>query len=122
MKTHYKNGAPSNWADRHVSEYATTHPWEDFAKTVNVYLDMMAIATTANDQGRSQFDLSPEADAINMVDCILDIVIEVSEYNLDLGLTPLLPEQLSDPVLEKIAFINELRRLHLPDDPSRSET
>lgn len=37
------------------------HPWEDFAETVNLYLDIMAIATTANDIADRQLDLSAAA-------------------------------------------------------------
>ena len=85
------------------------HPWEDFAETVNVYLDIMAIASTANDQGRTNFDLSPGADAKALVLEVLNIVVEASEYNFDLGLQPLLPEQLSTAVLEKLFYVHLLR-------------
>ncbi len=110
MQRHYDNGAPANWADEHVSAYATMHPWEDFAETVNAYLDIMAIATTANDQGRAAFDLSPRADREQLVNDVLDIAIEVNEYNYDLGLLPLLPERFPQPVLEKLAYVHSLRR------------
>ncbi|MCC9643225.1 putative zinc-binding metallopeptidase [Rhodopirellula sp. JC740] len=109
MKRHYESGPPADWADQHVSAYATMHPWEDFAETVNVYLDIMAIATTSNALAGKKLDLSADADHRKLVQAVLKIVIEVSEYNLDLGLLPLLPEQLSPAVLDKLAFIHELR-------------
>lgn len=109
MDRHYRDGAPNDWANNHVSAYATMHPWEDFAETVNAYLDIMAIAATANDQGRSQFDLSGSADASSLVHSVLDIVVEVSEYNLDLGLQPLFPERLPPPVIKKLAYVHSLR-------------
>lgn len=109
MKRHYETGPPSNWADNHVSAYATMHPWEDFAETVNVYLDIVAIATTANDIGGQQFNLSPTADPSSLVHSVLQIVVEVSEYNFDLGLTPLLPERLPPAVIEKLSCIHRLR-------------
>ncbi|TWT52364.1 putative zinc-binding metallopeptidase [Allorhodopirellula solitaria] len=110
MDHHYQNGAPENWAENHVSAYATMHPWEDFAETANLYLDIMAIATTANDQDRAHFDLSPQADMPKLVNEILQIVVEASEYNCDLGLAPLLPEQLPPAVIEKLAYVHSLRR------------
>lgn len=110
MQKHYDNGPPDDWAEQHVSAYATMHPWEDFAETVNAYLDVMAIAVTANDQGRSDFDLTPEADAEKLVVGVLGIVIEVSEYNYDLGLKALMPEKLPPPVMRKLAYIHSLRR------------
>ena len=111
MKRHYDEGPPKIWADNHVSAYATMHPWEDFAETVNVYLDIMAIAVTAVDLGNRNLDLSAGADAYDLVSSILKIVVEVSEYNFDLGLLPLLPEQLPLPVMKKLAYVHSLRSL-----------
>ncbi len=109
MKRHYDQGPPTDWADHHVSAYATMHPWEDFAETVNVYLDIMAIATTANSIGGRGLELSPNSDAGELVHRVLDIVVEVSEYNFDLGLLPLLPERLSPSVIEKLTYVHSLR-------------
>lgn len=113
MKKHYDVGAPADWAENHVSSYATMHPWEDFAETVNVYLDIMAIATTRNDLAGHNLDLSAQADHRKLVKAVLQTVIEVSEYNFDLGLEPLLPEQLPPTVLDKLAFVHELRSMQL---------
>ncbi|TWU58260.1 putative zinc-binding metallopeptidase [Rubripirellula reticaptiva] len=110
MCRHYEQGPPADWSTRHVSAYATMHPWEDFAETVNVYLDIMAIATTANEIGGRSLDLSPTADPSQLVAGVLEIVVEVSEYNFDLGLAPLLPEKLHTAVLEKLAYVHCLRR------------
>jgi hypothetical protein len=33
LQTHYKSGAPAGWSATHISAYATTHPWEDWAET-----------------------------------------------------------------------------------------
>ena len=109
MTRHYQQGPPANWHDNHVSAYATMHPWEDFAETVNVYLDIMAIATTANDIGGRHLNLSPEADAKKLVKSVLNIVIQVSEYNFDLGLQPLLPERLPPTVVNKLSYVHSLR-------------
>ena len=105
----YANGAPATWAEHHVSAYATMHPWEDFAETMNAYLDIMAIAATANDRGLAKFDMSPTSPAQELVNGVLDIAITVSEFNFDLGLPPLLPERLSQAVIDKLAFIHTLR-------------
>lgn len=109
MQRYYEHPPPADWHAQHVSAYATMHPQEDFAETVNAYLDLMAIATTANDQGRGGFDLTPTAAAEPLVQSILRIVVEVSEYNLDLGLQPLLPERLPPPVIEKLSYVHGLR-------------
>ncbi|RVD56641.1 hypothetical protein EN828_24205 [Mesorhizobium sp. M2D.F.Ca.ET.185.01.1.1] len=33
LKAYYANGAPPDWQQRHISAYATSHPWEDWAET-----------------------------------------------------------------------------------------
>lgn len=38
LKAHYANGAPSDWQMRHISPYAASHPWEDWAETWAHYL------------------------------------------------------------------------------------
>ncbi len=113
MREYYDHGPPADWAENYVSAYATMHPWEDFAETVNVYLDIMAIATTANDIADRKMDLTPAASPQQLVAKVLEIVIEVSEYNFDLGLMPLLPECLSQAVMDKLAFVHRLRSRHL---------
>ncbi len=109
MRRHYADGSPHDWANSFVSEYATMHPWEDFAETINVYLDVMAIAATANDQGRAKLDLTPPSNYRDVVAAVLKIVVETSEYNFDLGLQPLLPEKFSAAVMEKLSFVHRLR-------------
>lgn len=110
MQLHYERGAPSNWPQSFVSQYATMHPWEDFAETVNAYLDIMAIATTANDLRQADMNLSPTADLSELIASILKIVVEANEYNFDLGLAPLLPEQVSPCAMKKLAYIHSLRK------------
>ena len=40
LKQHYAKGAPRDWNLAHVSAYATSHPWEDWAETWAQYLHM----------------------------------------------------------------------------------
>ena len=40
-------GAPANWQADHVSGYATSHPWEDWAETWAHYLHMVDLLETA---------------------------------------------------------------------------
>jgi hypothetical protein len=108
-RTYYAAGAPPNWANTFVSAYATMHPWEDFAETVNVYLDIAAIAHTANDQQLARINLSPQASCEELVAEVLKIAVAVSEFNLDLGLTPILTERISQSVIEKLSFVHNLR-------------
>lgn len=40
LKQHYEKGAVADWNLNHVSAYATSHPWEDWAETWAQYLHM----------------------------------------------------------------------------------
>ena len=33
LKKHYAQGPPPDWMETHISAYATTHPWEDWAES-----------------------------------------------------------------------------------------
>ena len=109
LESYYKTGAPANWNEQFVSAYATMHPWEDFAETVNAYLDLLAIATTARALGDRDINLNPAEDVADLIARVLTIVVEVSEYNHDLGIQALLPEKFSAAVVEKLNFVHSLR-------------
>jgi len=53
LERHYQQGAPADWAQHHVSAYATMHPWEDWAETWAHYLHMMDAVDTALSFGMS---------------------------------------------------------------------
>jgi len=108
---YYQQGPAADWSQRHASAYATMHPWEDFAETVNLYLDLMAIAETANDQQTAAIDVTTPFDFRQAVPDILAVAIAASEFNLDMGLPVLLPESIAEPVVDKLEFIHGLRRL-----------
>jgi hypothetical protein len=48
---HHDNGPPPDWQTRHVSAYASSHPWEDWAETWAHYLHMVDALDTAEAQG-----------------------------------------------------------------------
>jgi hypothetical protein len=51
LQTHYNIGAPFDWAQRHVSAYASSHPWEDWAETWAHYLHIRDGMDTARSFG-----------------------------------------------------------------------
>lgn len=53
LKRHYAAGAPADWNLSHVSAYATSHPWEDWAETWAQYLHMQDGLETARSFGWS---------------------------------------------------------------------
>jgi hypothetical protein len=51
LKRHYKKGAPADWEQSHISAYATSHPWEDWAETWAHYLQIVEALETAEGLG-----------------------------------------------------------------------
>ncbi len=64
-------------------------------------------------------DIGPKTSIESIVQRTLQIAIVVSEFNLDLGLAPLLPETFSPLVLRKLDFVHQLRMpVGLPSESS----
>ncbi len=51
LQQHYQNGPPADWGQRHVSAYASSHPWEDWAETWAHFLHLMDTVDTARSFG-----------------------------------------------------------------------
>lgn len=51
LAKHYEQGPAPNWNQRHVSAYASCHPWEDWAETWAHYLHMVDTLDTARSFG-----------------------------------------------------------------------
>ena len=57
---HHGSGPPADWARLHISAYASSHPWEDWAETWAHYLHMVAVVDAAEAEG-----LDPRAAGLN---------------------------------------------------------
>ena len=53
LQTHHNMGPPADWRMRHVSAYASSHPWEDFAESFAHYLHIVDALETARAFGLS---------------------------------------------------------------------
>ena len=108
LKAYYKNGPKPDWLLTYVSAYATMHPWEDFAETFSVYLDMVSSLDTASCQ-----KLIPNVDLKDldaMVDAYKKLGIALNEMNRTMGLLDFLPEVFAKPIREKLRFIHGMTR------------
>lgn len=106
IQIYYSNKANTNWQMNYVSQYASMHPWEDFAECFNTYLDMVAIAANASFLPlRSKI---PNKSFGSLLDTYVDIGIFANELNRDIGLPDLVPEIFTNAVVEKLHFIHDL--------------
>jgi hypothetical protein len=121
LQKHYTNGAPSNWQERFVSSYATTHPWEDFAETWAHYLhivDTLEMAEAFNLRASPQLntdiaanvDFTPyaAADVRQLTNTWIPLTFALNSLNRTMGREDLYPFIISPPVIEKLRFIHDL--------------
>lgn len=136
LQNHYANGAPPDWQQRHISAYAASHPWEDWAESWAHYLhitDTLEMVAALNfPLGRLNAagarDLPPnEANHVDRgtgrtaqpgdmlpaeFDDILARWLVLSEasnaINRCMGLRDLYPFIIADTTAEKLRFVHEL--------------
>jgi len=110
LETYYRDGPPADWQARFVSAYASMHPWEDFAETFALYLDMVEVLDTAG-----QSDLVPPVDVQtgeldHMLTRYLELAVAANELNRSMGLLDLVPEVVTADVRRKMTFVHDLIR------------
>ena len=123
IQRHYKTGAPADWAASYISEYATMHPWEDFAECFAHYLHITGSLATAaasgvtlqatRAQGLLDADIVPVEDYRELgIQRILDdwhwLSLMFNRVNRAMGQHDLYPFELPAPVIAKLAFVHEL--------------
>jgi hypothetical protein len=123
MDRHYANGAPSDWAERFVSAYATMHPFEDWAETLAHYFHIRdslqtAVAYGVTVAGPAVFatdeaplysypSAAPEG-IRGLLDAWLPMTYALNAMNRSMGESDIYPFVLPAPVIEKLTFIHAL--------------
>lgn len=123
ISRHYREGAPANWAESFISEYATMHPWEDFAECFAHYLHITGTLATAaaagvvldstRVTGIVDHDIVPLADYRGHgFERILEdwrwLSLMFNRVNRSMGQRDLYPFELTAPVVEKLAYVHAL--------------
>ena len=125
IQRHYTQGAPNDWRTSFISEYATMHPWEDFAETWAHYLH---ITDTLDSIGRSgmvlyadrvdglvEHDIVPRtsyADA-SIDELLADwhwVSLLLNRANQAMGKGDLYPFTIVEPVARKLGFVHKVVR------------
>ncbi|MBY6030124.1 putative zinc-binding peptidase [Halomonas sp. DP8Y7-1] len=106
LERHYQQGPPADWRERHLSAYATMHPWEDFAETFGFYLDMVAILDTAGHFGIPPTGFDEDLDA--MLYTFGRLSLGFNEMNREMGLLDLVPEVITPTIAAKLRYVHEM--------------
>ncbi len=123
LKKHYESGPPADWETRFISQYASSHPWEDFAETWSHYfhiVDTIEMASSfalriqpdfAEQTGLSaalDFDPYETGDVPRMVQVWAPLAIAVNAINRCMGEPDFYPFVLTPTVIKKLEFIDAL--------------
>jgi hypothetical protein len=114
LTRHYEAGPPPDWAERHISTYATAHPWEDFAETWAHYLHIVDTLETAHAFGLTDAAAADLTDptrvtsAHALVAAFVPLAVSINGVNRAMGLPDLYPFVLGPAVIEKLEYIREL--------------
>ena len=123
IKNHYENGPPLDWADHHISSYASTHPWEDWAETWAHYLHIVDSLDTAIAHGLDAEDLDfeiepftqddlydqddPNADRmLFLINSWVEMITVLNEMARSLGHSDFYPFVMPRTVVKKLHFVN----------------
>jgi hypothetical protein len=123
LKQHYQQGSPPDWQLRHVSAYASAHPWEDWAETGAHYFHIIDMVETAASLGitlklpqpaarSTTIDprnaTAPGTDFGTLLEHWFPLTQAVNSLNRSMGLLDAYPFVLSDKAIEKLHFIHEV--------------
>jgi hypothetical protein len=116
---HYRSGPPIDWATTHVSQYATMHPWEDWAETFAHYLHIRSGLQSADSFGLHVDDPSASAGRAAgsdtshlsigpLIDRWLALTIGMNAMSRSIGQGDVYPFVLPPRVVEKLDFVHTL--------------
>jgi hypothetical protein len=121
LKRHYEQGAAPDWPLRHVSAYAASHPWEDWAETWAHYLHMVDTLDTALsfglDSDNVEITYEPfttdvlfrsddpgAATFLSFVNAWMELTGLLNELSRSMGQPDFYPFVLSAPAVRKLHF------------------
>ena len=132
LQRHYRDGAPADWAQRHVSAYATAHPWEDWAETWAHYLHMVDLLETA---AAYQTGLTVPSAMTHRLEAVSDpfsapapsfdemtrqwvpLTLLLNSLNRSLGQQDAYPFALTTTALHKLRFVHDVVHERLRPPP-----
>jgi hypothetical protein len=122
LQSYHANGAPADWRKHFISAYASSHPWEDFAKTWAHYFHMVDTLETANAFGlavrprlskgmTARVDFDPlHAKLDRIIEAWLPLTFAVNSINRSMGGPDLYPFVLGPEMIGKLSFVHDCIR------------
>ncbi len=122
LERHYQEGPPPDWAERHVSAYASAHPWEDWAETWAHYLHLVDTLEIARSYGLALRPITSSGEVASdlvagrpagesfaaMVQAWIPATVALNSFSRGLGRNDLYPFALPPAVLRKLEFVHRV--------------
>lgn len=125
LRRHHERGASPDWGQRHVSAYASSHPWEDWAETWAHYLHMVDTLDTARSFGldgesvelnyerytTAALDVPADRHAerfVAILNAWMELTGVLNELSRSIGVPDFYPFVLSLPAVRKLHFIHRV--------------
>lgn len=136
LQKYYQQGPPADWQSRHISGYASAHPWEDWAESWAHYLHIVDTMETAASFGITLSPTHPDAKAMTadltrdaepdpnfdrVLQHWLPLTCALNSLNRGMGLPDLYPFVLSEPAMDKLQFVHEVvQSARMKNDATKS--
>jgi hypothetical protein len=124
LQDHYaRGGTQPDWQDHFVSEYASSHPWEDWAETWAHYLHMVDLLETAAEYNMTVPDQDQDQDEVEevvnpledgypdfnvLVEQWVPLTLLLNSLNRSLGQDDAYPFALSVGALQKLRYVHDV--------------
>ncbi len=123
LKKHYDDGPTPKWNERYISEYASSHPWEDWAETWAHYLHIRDAMETAAECGlvlkpensahaafkpMTMDEMHPAKAFDKVIGRWFALAQVINNFNRGLGLHDPYPFVLTPTVVDKLRFVHTL--------------
>ena len=121
LERNYRLGPPPDWADWHVSAYASCHPWEDWAETWAHYLHMVDALDTGLSFGLDADDVEvdvepfdeavlaqPDAEFLRLVNAWVELTALLNELSRSMGQPDFYPFVLNQTVVRKLHLVHRV--------------
>lgn len=121
LERNYRLGPPPDWAQWHVSAYASCHPWEDWAETWAHYLHMVDALDTGLSFGLDADDVEvdvqpfepavltrPDPAFLRLVNAWVELTALLNELSRSMGEPDFYPFVLSQTVVRKLHLVHRV--------------
>lgn len=132
LARHHSEGPPPDWSARHVSAYASAHPWEDWAETWAHYLHMVSSIDTAQAEGMEPrasgllfgaawpfkaYDVHREESFEALMERWVPLTIALNNMSRGMGHNDFYPFVIPAPAYDKLAFVHRAIREYVANPP-----